>query len=489
MKNDVTDNDLGKANFVAFAGLETAERNEQLNAILAQVKELDLQVIRVGFVDAHGIVRMRPIEASHFGQAARNGVPFTTAVLAMDSANNIFKPIFSHDGGFGHEEMGGCGDILGIPDLRTFRVLPWAERTGWVLCDLHMSNGEVCPFDTRGLMKKAVGQLKDRGLSYLGGIEVECHVFKVTDPRLDLADCTQPATTPDVEPFAHGYQHMSELVYDEEHPLITPLRQVLNTMGLPVRTIESELGPGQIEITFDPLPDLEAADVMCLLRTSVKQFAKRNGMIASFMAKPGLPNLFSSGWHLHQSLIERDTGHNVFSSDEQVLSETGRHFIGGILEHVRAGTAFSNPTINGYKRLNADPLTPKRAVWSIDNRAAMCRVIGGVGEKSTHMENRSGEPSANPYLYMSSQIFAGLEGMDKAIDPGPPLDDPYGQVDRPAMPHNLIEAVAALNESEMFRKTMGSEFVDYFVGMKHHEIQRFQATVTDWEHREYFENF
>lgn len=489
MSNDVTDNDLGKANFVAHAGLETAERNERLSAILHQIEEFDLKVIRVGFVDAHGTVRMRPIEANHFKQAATNGVPFTTALLAMDSGNHIFKPVFSHDGGFGHEEMGGAGDLLGIPDLRTFRILPWADRTGWVLCDLHMSSGAVCPFDARGLMKKAVGELKQRGFSYLGGVEVECHVFKVTDPRLNLADCGQPAVPPSVEPFAHGYQHMSELVYDEEHPFITPLREVLSEMNLPVRTIESELGPGQIEITFDPLPDLEAADVMCLLRTSVKQFAKRNGMVASFMAKPGLPNVFSSGWHLHQSLIERETGHNAFSSNETVLSDTGRHFIGGILKNVRAGTTFSNPTINGYKRLNANPLTPKRAVWSIDNRAAMCRVIGGVGEKSTHMENRSGEPSANPYLYMASQIFAGLDGLKNKIDPGPPLDDPYGQTDQPPMPVSLMEAVASLNDSDVFREAMGSEFVDYYVGMKQHEIQRFLASVTDWEHLEYFENF
>ncbi len=171
------------------------------------------------------------------------------------------------------------------------------------------------------------------------------------------------------------------------------------------------------------------------------------------------------------------------------MSDTGRHFIGGILKNVRAGTTFSNPTINGYKRLNANPLTPKRAVWSIDNRAAMCRVIGGVGEKSTHMENRSGEPSANPYLYMASQIFAGLDGLKNKIDPGPPLDDPYGQTDQPPMPVSLMEAVASLNDSDVFREAMGSEFVDYYVGMKQHEIQRFLASVTDWEHLEYFENF
>lgn len=228
---------------------------------------------------------------------------------------------------------------------------------------------------------------------------------------------------------------------------------------------------------------------MALVRTTVKQLAKRRGMVASFMAKPGLPNVFSSGWHLHQSLVDMKSGKNLFSSNETVLSQVGLNFVGGILEHVRAATAFSNPTINGYKRLNANPLTPKRAVWSVDNRAAMCRIIGGPGQKSTHLENRSGEPAANPYLYMASQIFAGLDGTDREIDPGPPLDDPYAQVEKPPLPVSLMEAVASLNDSTFFRETLGSEFVDYYVAMKQHEIQRFLAAVTDWEHLEYFENF
>lgn len=489
METTTSGNSIGKANFTSRIGRDGSEWKERLESILAQIKSLDLKVIRVGFVDAHGVVRIRPVEASHFAQVARNGVPFTTALLAMDSGNFIFKPVFSRDGGFGVEGMGGAGDVLGVPDLSTFRVLPWADRAGWVLSDLYLSNGEVCPFDPRGIMKKACAKLADQNLSYVGGVEVEFHVFKLKASAPDLPDAGQPARTPDVELWARGYQHMSELIYDEEHPIIEPLRDTIIKLGLPLRTIESELGPGQIEVTLDPLLDVEAADAMALLRTSVKQLARRNGMVASFMAKPGLPNVFSSGWHLHQSLSDRTTGDNVFSSTESILSERGLFYIGGILENVRAGTAFSNPTINGYKRLNANALTPKRAVWSHENRAAMCRVIGGIGEKSTHFENRSGEPAANPYLYMASQIFAGIEGLERKVDPGPPLDDPYAQLDKPPMPVSLMESIAALSSSELYRKHMGSQFVDYFVAMKQHEISRFLASVTDWEHQEYFDNF
>ncbi len=228
---------------------------------------------------------------------------------------------------------------------------------------------------------------------------------------------------------------------------------------------------------------------MIMLRTAVKQVARRQGLIASFMTKPGLPNVFSSGWHLHQSLAYADTGRNAFASESALLSDTGLHFTGGILDHVRAGTAFSNPTINGYKRLNANPLAPKRAVWSHDNKAAMCRLIGGPGDSATHIENRSGEPAANPYLYMASQIFAGLDGIAQKTDPGAPLDDPYAQATKPLMPATLAEAIDALATSNLYRKSFGEDVIYHFVGMKRNEIARFNAYVTDWEHREYFETF
>ncbi|UGY02511.1 glutamine synthetase family protein [Bradyrhizobium quebecense] len=489
MNDSNSETNLGRAGFASRVGLDNKDREDQLTVVLDKIKSNDLQVIRVGFVDAHGTVRIRPVEASHFAQASRNGVPFTTALLAMDSGNFIFKPVFSGDGGFGRREMGGAGDVLGVPDLSTFCVLPWADRTGWVLADLYLSSGEPCPYDPRSLLKSACAALSKRGMSYVGGIEVECHVFKIKDARLGLEFCDQPATPPAVDPLSHAYQHMSELVYDAQNPIVEPLRNLLKKMDLPLRTIESELGPGQIEVTLDPLADVAAADAMSLLRTTIKQFARRIGCVATFMAKPGLPNVFSSGWHLHQSLRDQKNGQNLFASEEAVLSKIGLQFVGGILENVGATTAFSNPTINGYKRLNANPLTPKRAVWSHDNRAAMCRVIGGPGERSTHVENRSGEPSANPYLYMASQIYAGLDGIDRAVDPGPPLDDPYAQTDKIPMPASLQEAVHELEKSEVLRKAMGSEFVDYYVAMKRHEIGRFMSAVTDWEHREYFENF
>ena len=480
---------IGRTNFIARTGLDTPRRAEMLAEILERIREHAVEVVRIGFVDTHGLVRIRPIEASHFAQATRNGTPFSVALLAMDTANTIFQPVFSRDGGFGRSEMGGAGDMFAVPDLTSFRILPWTTGVAWVLCDLYLSTGDRCPQDPRAIMQRACGSLEAQDLCFLGGVEVECHVLRIEDGRTGLADCTQPPAPPAVRAVRHAYQYMSDGVHDELEPVINPIRAALLGLGLPLRTVEAEWGPGQLEITLDPLADLAAADAMILLRMAVKQVSRRMGLVASFMTKPGLPNVFSSGWHLHQSLASRETGGNVFVSTGGILSAAGLGYVGGVLDHVRAGTAFSNPTINGYKRLNANPLAPKRAVWSVDNKAALIRAIGGPGDASSHIENRSGEPCANPYLYMASQIMAGLQGMREGRDPGPPLDDPYTQLDRDLLPGSLMEAVDALAGSSFFREAMGGEFIDHYVSMKRFEIGRFLSHVTDWEHREYFEAF
>jgi glutamine synthetase len=480
---------LGRANFIARIGLDSPERQEQLAQIIARIGEEKLEVMRIGFVDTHGIVRVRPIEARLFSQAMRNGVAFTTALFAMDSANSVFQNVFSGDGGFGREEMGGAGDMLAVPDLATFRVLPWAHKCGWVLSDLYLKSGERCPLDSRQIMQTACNRLAKQGLIYVAGLEVECHIFKVTDPNNSLADCTQPATPPSIEAVRHGYQYFSENTLDDLEPIITPIRHALIGAGLPLRIIDPEWGPGQIEISLDPLENVAAADAMIILRGAVKQVCRRMGLLASFMAKPALPNVYSSGWHLHQSLFHAATGSNAFVEPGVLMSQTGLHFVGGLLAHARAATAFSNPTITGYKRLNANPLAPNRVLWSIDNKGAMCRLVGGMGDPVTHIENRSGEPAANPYLYMGAQIVAGLDGMANRIDPGEPLPDPYAQTQKPPMPSSLEEAVDELAASTMFREALGNEFIEHYLAVRRHEIGRFRSHVTDWEHREYFEAF
>jgi glutamine synthetase len=173
---------------------------------------------------------------------------------------------------------------------------------------------------------------------------------------------------------------------------------------------------------------------------------------------------------------------------DNVLSRFGRYYLAGLLAHARASTVFTTPTINGYKRYRSYSLAPDRAIWGRDNRGVMIRVLGGADDPATRLENRIGEPAANPYLYMASQILSGLDGVDRALDPGPSADTPY-ETKAALLPKTLQEAVAALRGDPFFREAFGAEFVDYYVHIKTAEIERFQAEVSDWEHREYFQMF
>ena len=198
---------------------------------------------------------------------------------------------------------------------------------------------------------------------------------------------------------------------------------------------------------------------MVLFRSATKQICRRMGYHATFMTRPALPNFFSSGWHLHLSLVDGDR-RNLFTDPREPLSALGRRFVAGVLAHAPAACVFSTPTVNGYKRFRPNSFAPDRVTWGVENRAAMLRVVGGAGDPASHIENRVGEPCANPYLYMAAQIAAGLDGIDRALDPGPPELAPY-EADKPRLPRSLMEATAALASSTFFREAFGAQFVDY----------------------------
>src|SRR5467141_1143306 len=254
-------------------------------------------------------------------------------------------------------------------------------------------------------------------------------------------------------------------------PALDLIRRNIVALELPLRSIEVEYGPSQCEFVFQPTVGLEPADTMVLFRTAVTQICSRHGYHATFMCRPRIPNVMSSGWHLHQSLVSRSNGENVFmTSEPDGLSKLGKHYMAGLLEHARASAVFSTPTINGYKRYRSYSLAPDRAIWGRDNRGVMIRVLGGPGDPATRLENRIGEPAANPYLYMSSQLLSGLDGVDRKLDPGPSADTPY-ETKAALLPKSLREAVFALQDDPFFRSAFGPEFVDYYVHIKNAEIE------------------
>ncbi len=270
------------------------------------------------------------------------------------------------------------------------------------------------------------------------------------------------------------------------------LREALVALGLPLRTLEVEFGPSQMEWTFEPVAGIEGADQLVLTRSAIKQVCKRHGYHATFMTRPAFANAFSSGWHLHQSLLDARNGRNVFVSDEprELLSPTGKSYLAGLLVHAKEACLLSTPTINGYKRYSrSHALAPNRIVWGKDNRGAMLRVVGESGDPATHIENRVGEPAANPYLYVASQIVCGVNGIEQHLVPPAAVDTPYDD-SWERLPRNIAEAIAHFRGSELLRQALGDTFVDYFSHIKEFELNRFlEEDVTDWEQREYFANF
>ncbi len=478
--------------FVERHGLWTDEQARQATAVAQAIKKHKLELVRFSFADQHGVLRGKTVIAEDAPGMLASGVSMTTTLLAKDTAHKTAYPVFTPGGGFGMAEMQGAGDFVMVADPATFRVLPWVPNTGWLLCDIYFANGKPVPFSTRRLLQEALARLRTAGFDFLVGLEVEFHLFKLENPRLDPADATWPPRAPEVSLLNQGYQYLTESRFDQIDVALEPIRRGVVALGMPLRSLEIELGPSQCEFTFRPQAGLAAADTMILFRAAAKQIAGRNGCLLSFMCRPALPNLFSSGWHLHQSLIDRERGSNAFVGNERDgLSALGRHFLGGLLAHARAAAVFTTPTVNGYKRYQPYALAPDRAIWARDNRGVMVRIVGAPGDPATHLENRVGEPAANPYLYLTSQIYSGLDGIAHRGDPGPSADTPY-ETKAPLLPKDLGEALAALRANEMFRKNFGAIFVDYYTHLKRAELARFKAEsvegpeVTAWEQNEYF---
>jgi glutamine synthetase len=476
--------------FVQRHGLWSDEQKEASSRLRAIVEEQKLEVIRLSFPDQHGILRGKTLVASEALRALESGCTITTTMLAKDTSHRTVFPVFTSGGGFGMREMEGAADVLMVPDPLSFRVLPWASATGWLLCDLHFADGRPVPFATRNLYKSVLTKLEKRGYDFVAGLEVECHIFKLENAKMSPEHAGQPGTPPEVSLLSHGYQYLTEQRYDQMEPVLEIIRRDIIALGLPLRSVEVEYGPSQCEFTFQPTVGLAPADTMVLFRSAVKQICHRHGYHATFMCRPKLPNVVASGWHLHQSIVARAGGGNAFMSTDktELLSAFGRFYLAGLLQHARAAAVFTTPTINGYKRYRSYSLAPDRAVWGRDNRGVMIRVLGGADDPATRLENRIGEPAANPYLYMASQILSGLDGVDRALDPGPSADTPY-ETEAALLPKSLREAVFALKDDPFFRESLGAEFVDYYVHIKNAEIERFQAEVSDWEQREYFEMF
>ena len=491
--------------FIARNGLWGDDRIEAASEVLRRVEADGLRLIRLAWVDTHGAVRAKEVTLPALRSALVDGYNINVATATLDASGGRVFASFTRGGGMGLDEMTGSPNLVLVPDPTSFRALPWAPGVGWMLGDPYFGDGTPFHFATRRILELQRARLEARGWRMLVGLEVEWYLRRIDDDRLSDAEIAhqgrrgRPLATSAVEP---GFSYHSETNLDLMQPVFDALFEAFEGLGLKLRSLENEFGPGQVECTFEADDSGRAADDMVLFRTATRQVCRRLGYAATFMCRPAFEGHFASGWHLHQSFADLGTGENLFvpADDDNALSPLGQSALAGLIEHAAAASAFAAPTVNGYRRFRANSLAPDRAGWGVDQRGAMIRVLGGAGDPATRLENRAGEPAANPYLYIASQIAAGLDGIDRGLAAPAEDHDPYN-AERAMLPADLDAALEALDASTLFRRDFGDLFVEYFISLKRAELDRFRQygieqgghreinQVTEWEQNEYFDFF
>jgi glutamine synthetase len=491
--------------FIDKHGLWSDEQFRLAADIKGRVEAEKLRYVRLAWSDTHGYVRAKTLTVPAFLSALTGGYNIGVATTTLDSAGARVFASFTRGGGMGLAEMTGSPNLTVVADPNTFRTLPWAPSTGWILCDEYFNDGTPFHFAPRQLLKKVLKKLGERGCTSIIGAEIEWYLLRAAEEHLTEDNVGVPGTRGrpiKTWPAEPGYHYHSESNMDLMQPVFDALGDAYEELVLGLRSIENEWGPGQVECTFAPRSALEAADNVLLFRTATRQVCRRLGYFATFMARPALKGYYASGWHLHQSLVDASSGANLLipESADALLSPLGQSYLAGILQYAVPSTVFATPTVNGYRRFKPNSLAPDRATWAYDHRGAMIRVLGGVGDPATRLENRIGEPAANPYLFILSQVVTGLAGMDGKLTPPPATDEPYA-AELPPLPKSLPEALDALDKEPLFRRELGDTFIDYFIALKRSEASRYQRSLeqsgevaqndepSTWEQNEYFDFF
>ncbi len=443
-----------------------------MKEVLTRIKLEGLETLRLCFVDQHGVLRGKTLVASAVESAFRDGMAMTSTLLLKDTSHKTVFAVWGDGPKLGGGMLDGAGDILIIPDPATFQIAPGSPHCGWMLCDLAYKDGSVLPFDPRGLLRRAEACLADADMSMLAGLEVEFTLFQQGNPPV---------------PADAGYQYLTDVRYTGLEPVLDQIRRAAQSMGLPIRSVEIEMGPGQVELTFAPMSPLAAADALTLFRSVASDIARQNGLVASFMCRPKAPRAVPSGLHMHQSL-QHTNGRNLFRSADGSLTADASGWIAGLLGAAIEGCLLSTPTVNGYKRFQPGMLAPDRVQWGRDNKGAMVRALIGADDPASRIENRVAESMANPYLFLAGQIHAGLDGIARGAVAPAPETRPYLS-DASALPRSLGEAVTAFDASNLYRSTLGDQVVDWLVTLKRAEWDRYLAEISDWEQNEYFALF
>jgi len=439
--------------------------------ILARAKEEKVKFISYQFTDVNGAVKSVDAPIGRLQEALEDGVWFDGSSVE----------------GFARIQE---SDMRLVIDPDTFAVLPWTEpeaRRARVFCDIFTPDNKPFEGDPRGVLKRMLKKVADRGWTFNVGPEPEFFLFK----RGGAGD--------GVHPVPHDVGSYFDFSADDEAVRVrTELIDALNSMGLEVEVGHHEVALGQHEIDFRFADALHTADNVLTLKYTIKAIAAKHDLTASFMPKP-IFGINGSGMHCHQSLFDAK-GTNLFfdAKDEYHLSPLAHSFIAGQLAHARSLAAIVAPTVNSYKRLVPGYEAPVYIGWAQINRSALIRIPrfteGRV--KAMRAELRFPDPAANPYLAFAAMLAAALDGIDRKLVPPAPLNNinvyHLTEAERKKMkiaslPGSLAEALTELAKDKLLQETLGETMYDAFTRAKWDEWDQFRIHVTDWEVERFLE--
>ncbi len=432
--------------------------------ILNLAEKENVRYIRLQFTDLLGTVKNVEI-------------PFSQLPKALD--NKMMFDGSSIEGFVRIEES----DMYLYPDLDTWMIFPWViehGKVGRLICDIYNPDGTPFQGDPRRILKNMLRKAEDMGFTSMKvGAEPEFFLFKTDDNNEPTTELNDHGGYFDLAPLDLGENCRREIVL------------TLEAMGFEIEASHHEVAPGQHEIDFKYTDAVTAADYIQTFEVVVKTIARKHGLHATFMPKP-LFGVNGSGMHCHLSLFRGEENAFYDAEDEFGLSDTAKYFLAGILQHARAFTAITNPTINSYKRLVPGYEAPVYVAWSAKNRSPLVRIPASKG-LSTRIELRSPDPSANPYLALAVMLASGLDGIENELELPEPIDrNIYVMTEEDLieegirqLPESLKEALEALKKDEVLVSCLGEHAFHHFVEAKGIEWDMYRTQVHPWERERY----
>jgi glutamine synthetase len=439
-----------------------------IEEIVARAAADDVRLIRFLYCDPSGVIRGKAVHVDRLASRMLSGVGLTRGQNAV----NMLDAFVAIDG------MEPVGEIRIVPDPDTYATLPWLPRTASLLCDQLDHDFEDWGSCTRSYLKRAIAAADEMGLQVQAAFENEFYLAHNVDGR--------------VEPYQDGPVYSSAGM-DRVADVMDDILAALEAQGLEVEQAINEYGPGQQEIAIRYGAALQAADRQVRFRDTVRGVAEvRHGLICSFAAKPFAEGV-GSGAHIHFSLWSPDGRQNLMYDADAgagLLSETGRHFVAGVLEHLRGLVALTCPSFNSYERLRPSAWAGATVSWGLDNRECGVRVASpfrGREVESTNVELKACDPSCNPYLALGGLIHAGLDGIRRGLQPPEPARIDPARMSEPErvrcgirpLPASLREALDELRADDALFRPLGDLLGRCLLGVRGAEIEALEQMTPE----------